>query len=90
MTIDANKQVQTTGSQQQARTDDLLASGAGAEDGAEGFSADAKPEALQTGMEGIAGTTTQQGNRQSESHIAGTTNQTLPDNAGLMGNNQGR
>lgn len=89
MTIEANKQAQTTGTQQSARTDDLLASGANPEDGARGFGADAKPEALQTGMEGIAGTTTQQGNRQSESHITGTTNQTLPDNVSQVGNKQG-
>lgn len=89
MTSESNKQAQPAGSQQTARTDDLLASGANAEDGARGFGADAEPEALQTGMEGIAGTTTQQGNRQSESHITGTTNQTLPDNDSQVGNKQG-
>lgn len=44
----------TPGVQDTARTDDLLASGADAKDGARGFDAKAGPQALQTGMEGIA------------------------------------
>jgi len=63
-----------------ARTDDLLAGGAEIQDGARGFESKADPQALQTGMEGIAGASNTQGNRQSESHNTAPTKDTLPDN----------
>lgn len=54
----------TTNDQQQApaaaRTDDLLASSADEKGGARGFEGQATPEALQTGMEGIADATNAQ------------------------------
>lgn len=87
MTNDATKQPPrpaTPDSQQSARTDDLLASGADSKDGALGFDSKADPETLQTGMEGIAGATKPQGNRQSESNNLSATNQTLPDNPGQL------
>ncbi len=74
--------------QQNARTDDLLASGADPEDGALGFDSKADPQALQTGMEGIAGANQTPGNRQSESNKPDATNQTLPDNLGHLRNEQ--
>lgn len=87
---DANEQPQTTtGTQQSARTDDLLASGAESRDGAQGFEGKAGPDALQTGMEGIAGATVGKGNRQSGSPVPDPANQTLPDNAGQVRNKQG-
>jgi hypothetical protein len=64
MTSDTSKQPQTSivpDSTQPARTDDLLASGASSKDGARGFADQADPSTLQTGMEGIAGATTQDG-----------------------------
>ena len=90
MTIDSSKSPQTTtnpGAAQPARTDDLLASGADSQDGARGFAGSTAPEALQTGMEGIAGATVQ-GNAQSAGRPAVTT-QTVPDNAGQVRNKQG-
>jgi hypothetical protein len=66
MTIDAHTQPQTSivpDSPQPARTDDLLASGADSKDGARGFADQADPSTLQTGMEGIAGVTTQGGEK---------------------------
>lgn len=68
MTFDSSKQPQNSivpDSTQPARTDDLLASGAGSKDGARGFADQADPSTLQTGMEGIAGATTQKGGEQS-------------------------
>lgn len=85
MTNDTTKPPETPanpGAQQSARTDDLLASGADSKDGARGFDSKADPQTLQTGMEGIAGATDKQGNRQSESHKPAATSQTLPDNPG--------
>lgn len=76
MTINSTTQPQTTAlpdSQESARTDDLLASGAETEDGARGFEGQAAPQNLQTGMEGIAGATVQQGNRQSDDATPGAT-----------------
>lgn len=87
MTIDSSKQPQTT-SAQPARTDDLLASGADSADGARGFGGTTSPDALQTGMEGIAGATVQ-GNRQSDSSSASPNNQTVQDNPGQVRNKQG-
>lgn len=90
MINDATKQPPpaTPDSQQNARTDDLLASGADTKDGARGFDSKADPQTLQTGMEGIAEATNQQGNRQSESNKSAATSQTLPDNPGQMRNEQ--
>jgi hypothetical protein len=90
MTIDSSKSPQTTavpGALQPARTDDLLASGADAGDGARGFGGTA-PEALQTGMEGIAGATVQ-GSEQSATPLPAGTYQTVQDNAGQVHNKQG-
>ena len=50
--------------QSATRTDDLLASGADSKDGAQGYSHEAPPESLKTGMEGITKKTTSQGNKQ--------------------------
>lgn len=89
MTINSSTQPQTTivpDATQPARTDDLLASGADRQDGARGFEGTAAPEALQTGMEGIAGATVQ-GNAQSDTRSA--TPQTVQDNAGQVRNKQG-
>ena len=91
MTIDSSKQPQTTstlGNAQSARTDDLLASGADSKDGARGFVGQTNPEALQTGMEGIAGATVQ-GNSQSGAQPAVTNTATLQDNPGQVRNKQG-
>jgi hypothetical protein len=76
------------GAQQSARTDDLLASGADSADGARGFDSKADPQALQTGMEGIAEATSSQGNRQSDSHNSTAASQTLPDNQGQLRSEQ--
>jgi hypothetical protein len=84
MTIDSSKQPQTTGdagSAQPARTDDLLASGADRRHGAEGFTGNATPEALKTGMEGI-GAATVQGSGDT------ATSQTVQDNATQVRNKQ--
>lgn len=91
MTIDSSKQPQTTivpDAGQPARTDDLLASGADSADGARGFGGNVQPEALQTGMEGIAGATVH-GNEQSARPAPAGTNQTVQDNAGQVRNKQG-
>jgi hypothetical protein len=84
MTLDSSKQPQTSivpDSTQPARTDDLLASGAGIEDGARGFADQADPSTLQTGMEGIAGATTQVGGKQS-GQPGPATPETVQDNPG--------
>lgn len=84
MTTDSDKQAGTTanpGNSQSTRTDDLLASGADGKDGARGFGGTAAPEALQTGMEGIAQATVQ-GNKQSNSHSSPADSQTVQDNPG--------
>jgi hypothetical protein len=84
MTFDSSKQPQTSivpDSTQPARTDDLLASGAGSEDGARGFADQADPSTLQTGMEGIAGATTQDGGKLSSQPGPGTPG-TVQDNPG--------
>lgn len=65
---------------QPARTDDLLASGADAQDGARGYTNQAEPKTLQTGMEGIAESTIKQGKRQGESGKPAVITETLPDN----------
>jgi hypothetical protein len=86
MTIDSGKQANPTvisGNSQSARTDDLLASGPDSKDGARGFGGTAAPEALQTGMEGIAQASVQ-GNKQSDSHSSQATSQTVPDNPGQV------
>jgi len=89
MNADTDKQSnQQEHSRQSARTDDLLASGADAQDGARGFAGTAAPDALETGMEGIAGAA-DRGNKQSESRPVNTTNQTVQDNADQMRNKQG-
>jgi len=85
MTIDQSKLPQTTivpDSTQPARTDDLLASGADTADGARGFTDQADPSTLQTGMEGIAGAAVQ-GNRQSASQPGAATG-TVQDNPGQV------
>jgi hypothetical protein len=69
-----------------ARTDDLLASSADARGGAQGFEAKATPDALQTGMEGIAPTGTQQVH-QTDSQ-ATPTNETVQDKPGQVRNSQ--
>lgn len=88
MTIDSSKQPQTTivpASTQPARTDDLLASGADGKDGARGFTDQADPSSLQTGMEGIAGATTHEhGN--STDQADGSVTQTVQDNPGQQRN----
>jgi hypothetical protein len=66
---------------QSARTDDLLVSGADEQDGARGFDSKADPQALQTGMEGIA-----HPNRQSADKEPGANKQTLPENPGQSRN----
>jgi hypothetical protein len=78
----------TTTSGQPARTDDLLASDADSAGGARGFGVNANPEALQTGMEGIAGATVP-GNLQSDSRSGSPDNQTVQDNPGQVRNKQG-
>jgi hypothetical protein len=87
MSTDSNKQSDNVPADGEARTDDLLASGADAKDGARGFGK-ADPGALQTGMEGIAGATTE-ANQQSESSAQNATDQTLQDNPGQVSNKQG-
>lgn len=72
-----------------ARTDDLLASGAGREDGARGFDNDTGAESLETGMEGIATTTVGKGNLQSDSQESTGDTQTLTDKPGQLRNRQG-
>lgn len=64
-----------------ARTDDLLASGAEAKDGARGFDTPADPGQLQTGMEGIDAATPAQGDQNKQGDVGATTS-TLPDNVG--------
>jgi hypothetical protein len=84
MTFDSSKQPQTSivpDSTQPARTDDLLASGAGSKDGARGFADQADPSTLQTGMEEIAGATTQEGGKQS-SQPGPATPETVQGNPG--------
>jgi hypothetical protein len=66
-----------------ARTDDLLASSADAKGGARGFEGDTAPEALQTGMEGIADATEAQKTPPTDSQVAGT-GQTVQDAAGQV------
>ncbi|WP_332848815.1 hypothetical protein [Massilia sp. S19_KUP03_FR1] len=61
-----------------ARTDDLLVSGPDAKDGARGFTGNADPQALQTGMEGIAAAS--HPNRQSDNDQPAPITKTLPDN----------
>ena len=77
----------TTPAQPPARTDDLLASGADAQDGARGFEGTADPQGLQTGMEGIAGATVEQPEKPTDSRPAVT--QTVQDNQGQVRNEQG-
>ena len=89
MSTDTNKQPPSPDAQP-ARTDDLLASGAEAQDGAHGYTNQADPQALQTGMEGIAESTIKQGNRQGNSHQPGVTKETLPDNPGQVRSKQER
>jgi hypothetical protein len=90
MTADANKQPPVppadTGARQSARTDDLLASGADAKDGARGFDSNADPHTLQTGMEGIADAAASQGNRQSDRAETAAQQQTLADKPGQARN----
>lgn len=66
-----------------ARTDDLLASSADAKGGARGFEGDTAPEALQTGMEGIADATGAQKKPPTDSQASGT-GQTVQDTAGQV------
>lgn len=73
---------------QEARTDDLLASGAEAGDGARGFEGQADPQSLQTGMEGIAGATVRQGTPATDSQEPART-ETVQDNPGSARNRQG-
>lgn len=87
MSTDSNKQSDNVPAGGEARTDDLLASGADAKDGARGF-VKADPGALQTGMEGIAGAATER-SQQSESSPQNATDQTLHDNPGQVRNKQG-
>jgi hypothetical protein len=77
----------TPGNSQSARTDDLLASGADREDGARGFGGAVGPEAIKTGMEGIAQAAVQ-GNRQSDKDSSTADNQTVQDNPGQVRNKQ--
>ena len=72
-----------TATQSAARTDDLLASGAEPEDGAQGFDRDANPETLQTGMEGIAGTTAGKRRAPTGSNQSGISG-TVQDNPGQV------
>jgi hypothetical protein len=66
-----------------ARTDDLLASSADAKGGARGFEGDAAPEALQTGMEGIAQATGAQKTSQTDTQASDIT-QTVQDKPGQV------
>lgn len=81
----------TTNDQQQppteARTDDLLASSADEKGGARGFEGQATPEALQTGMEGIAGATDAQKPSQTDSQ-ASRIGETVQDKAGHVRDKQ--
>jgi len=89
MTNDAGKQTQgviVPDSSQPARTDDLLASGADRKDGARGFADQANPSTLQTGMEGIAGATVQEGMKSASRSVNAT--ETVQDNPGQDGNKQ--
>jgi len=74
----------TTNDQQQAptaaRTDDLLASSADEKGGARGFEGQATPEALQTGMEGIADATNAQKTVQTDTK-ASRMDETVQDKA---------
>lgn len=74
----------TTNDQQQAptaaRTDDLLASSADEKGGARGFEGQATPEALQTGMEGIADATNAQKTVQTDTQ-ASRMDETVQDKA---------
>lgn len=66
-----------------ARTDDLLASSADVQGGATGFEGQATPEALQTGMEGIADATGAQKNSSTDSQASGSP-QTVQDKPGQV------
>ena len=83
MTINDNSQAPAA-----ARTDDLLASSADVKGGARGFEGQATPEALQTGMEGIASVTGTQENAQTDSQ-ASHINETVQDKPGQVRNKQG-
>lgn len=83
MTNDSTKQSPAT----PARTDDLLAGGAEPQDGARGFDGKAHPGSLQTGMEGIAGTTARKEKNQTGSRISGVS-ETLQDNPGQVRDKQ--
>jgi hypothetical protein len=81
----------TTNDQQQAptaaRTDDLLASGADEKGGARGFEGQSTPEALQTGMEGIADATNAQKTVQTDSQ-ASRMDETVQDKPGQVRDKQ--
>lgn len=78
MTINDNSQAPAA-----ARTDDLLASSADAKGGARGFEGRATPEALQTGMEGIARATSEKKSNITDSQASGT-QQTVQDKPGQV------
>lgn len=89
MINDSGKQMQgdiVQDSSHPARTDDLLASGADSKDGARGFADQADPSTLQTGMEGIAGATDQEGGK--SAMRSGVATETVQDNPGREDNKQ--